>query len=70
MPSEEADGESENALSIQAGGEDQIMDDMPAVDVIDDLQNEAQEHAILFIERYMPGGGRGRGRVALGVAGV
>ena len=25
------------------------------MDVIEDLQNKAQEHAILFIERYMPG---------------
>ena len=66
VSNKEAHGEPENALSIHAGGEDQVMDDMTAVDVIEDLQNEALEHAILFIKRYMPGGGRGRGGVGAG----
>ena len=64
MSNKEADGEPENALSIHSGGKDQVMDDMPSVDVIKDLQNEAKEHVILFIERYMPA--EGGGGVALG----
>lgn len=48
VPNEEAEGEPENVPD----DEDQVMEDLPATDAVGDLQTEAQEHAILFLERY------------------
>ena len=50
---EETDSESQIALSSFTEGDDQEVEDQTATDAIQDLENEAKEHAILILERYV-----------------